>query len=151
MEKKLHTSHDELKLARSSALKRAAHTSIQPRGKYHGFDVFTWLDAPKQALISTFEYMPYPIHWVCTANYFNVLVDSGHAHFPNVESIFLLEEDAHSNLVNPEIVVESSLTKVLSHPNLLNSKGILLISGAGGNGIDAINEMSLILKTIHGS
>ena len=140
----------ELRANRRDTLEKASITSIQPRGKYHGFDVFTWLDAPESTLHSTFESMPFPIHWVSTLNYFNVVVNSAHAQFPNVQSIYLIDEVNTSKLLNMDFQVFDSVSTVLKQPSLTSGKGIIMLTGCGAYGIDSINELALILKTIHG-
>jgi len=150
MSKKVKEFVEELKANRNATLSRAAITNIQPRGKFHGFDVFTWLDAPEEALISTFSSMPFPIHWVSTQNYFNVVVNAVHAHFPNVQHIYLIDEANASGVINDEYRVFDSVSTVLKQPVIANGKGIILVTGLGSQGIDAVNEMALILKTIHG-
>ncbi len=150
MEKKTKDLHAELKENRRQTLARAALTSIQPRGKYHGYDVFTWLDAPVSHLFSTFESMPFPIHWICTLDYFNVVVDSAHAQFPNVKGMYLLDGMASSQVINADCQEVDSVSSALSQPDLIGGKGIIMLTGCGAQGLDAINEMALILKTIHG-
>lgn len=140
----------ELHANRRDTLDKASITSIQPRGKYHGFDVFTWLDAPESTLHSTFESMPFPIHWVSTLNYFNVVVNSGHSLFPNVNRIYLLDDSEINTVLNNEIQQYDSVSSILKLPEFTNGKGIIMLTGLGTSGIDAINEMALILKTIHG-
>jgi len=141
---------DQVKKAREEFLSKARFTNIQPRGKYHGFDVFTWLDAPETNLISTFHSMPFPIHWICTLNYFNVVVNSGHVHFPNVQQVYLVNDGHESPLVNSDFPVFEDVSSILKVPEIYQGKGILLVTGCGNQGIDTINEMSLILKAIHG-
>lgn len=150
MEKKTKDLHAELKENRRQTLARAALTSIQPRGKYHGYDVFTWLDAPVSHLFSTFESMPFPIHWICTLDYFNVVVDSAHVQFPNVKGVYLLDGMAPSQVINADCQEVDSVSSALSQPDLIGGKGIIMLTGCGAQGLDAINEMALILKTIHG-
>jgi len=150
MSKKTTEYIDLLKANRKETLTRAALTRIQPRGKFHGFDVFTWLDAPEEVLLSTFNSMPYPIHWVSTLNYFNVVVNSVHVQLPNVQQVYLLDDLNNTNLINLEYQVFDGITSVLKQPSLINGKGILILTGLGSEGIDAINELALILKTIHG-
>ncbi len=150
MEKKTTDLHAELKENRRQTLARAALTSIQPRGKYHGYDVFTWLDAPVSHLFSTFESMPFPIHWICTLDYFNVVVDSAHAQFPNVKGVYLLDGMVPSQVINADCQEVDSVSSALSQPDLIGGKGIIMLTGCGAHGLDAINEMALILKTIHG-
>lgn len=150
MERKVKNFISELKENRLDTLARASITSIQPRGKYHGFDVFTWLDAPEPVLRSTFESMPFPIHWLCTVDYFNVVVNSAHTQFPNVQSIYLIDEANSSKVLNMDFQVFDSVSSVLKQPNFTAGKGIIMLSGCGANGIDSINELALILKTIHG-
>ena len=150
MEKKTKDLYTELKENRRQTLARAALTSIQPRGKYHGYDVFTWLDAPVSHLFSTFESMPFPIHWICTLDYFNVVVDSAHAQFPNVKGVYLLDGMAPSQVINADCQEVDSVSSALSQPDLIGGKGIIMLTGCGAQGLDAINEMALILKTIHG-
>lgn len=150
MEKKTKNLHAELKENRRQTLARAALTSIQPRGKYHGYDVFTWLDAPASHLFSTFESMPFPIHWICTLDYFNVVVDSAHAQFPNVKGVYLLDGMASSQVINADCQEVDSVSSALSQSDLIGGKGIIMLTGCGAQGLDAINEMALILKTIHG-
>lgn len=140
----------ELRANRKDTLEKASITSIQPRGKYHGFDVFTWLDAPESTLHSTFESMPFPIHWVSTLNYFNVVVNSGHSLFPNVNRIYLLDDSEINTVLNNEIQQYDSVSSILKLPEFTNGKGIIMLTGLGTSGIDAINEMALLLKTIHG-
>ena len=140
----------ELHANRRDTLEKASITSIQPRGKYHGFDVFTWLDAPESTLHSTFESMPFPIHWVSTLNYFNVVVNSGHSQFPNVNRIYLLDDSEINTVLNNEIQQYDTVSSILKLPEFTHGKGILMLTGLGASGIDAINEMALILKTIHG-
>ena len=150
MEKKTKDLYAELKENRRQTLARAALTSIQPRGKYHGYDVFTWLDAPVSHLFSTFQSMPFPIHWICTLDYFNVVVDSAHAQFPNVKGVYLLDGMASSQVINADCQEVDSVSSALSQPDLIGGKGIIMLTGCGAQGLDAINEMALILKTIHG-
>jgi hypothetical protein len=150
MSKKTTEYIDLLKANRKETLTRAALTRIQPRGKFHGFDVFTWLDAPEEVLLSTFNSMPYPIHWVSTLNYFNVVVNSVHVQLPNVQQVYLLDDLNNTNLINLQYQVFDGITSVLKQPSLINGKGILILTGLGSEGIDAINELALILKTIHG-
>ena len=150
MEKKITDLHSTLKENRRQTLARAALTSIQPRGKYHGYDVFTWLDAPVSHLFSTFESMPFPIHWICTLDYFNVVVDSAYAQFPNVKGVYLLNDMASSQVINADCQGVDSVSSALSQPELIGGKGIIMLTGCGAQGLDAINEMALILKTIHG-
>jgi len=150
MSKKTTEYIDLLKANRKETLTRAALTRIQPRGKFHGFDVFTWFDAPEEVLLSTFNSMPYPIHWVSTLNYFNVVVNSVHVQLPNVQQVYLLDDLNNTNLINLEYQVFDGITSVLKQPSLINGKGILILTGLGSEGIDAINELALILKTIHG-
>lgn len=150
MEKKVRDFISELSENRNETLARASITSVQPRGKYHGFDVFTWLDAPASVLRSTFESMPYPIHWVCTVDYFNVVVNTAHAQFPNVQSIYLIDEAKNSRVLNMDFQVFDSVSTVLKQPSLTTGKGIIMLTGCGAFGIDSINELALILKTIHG-
>lgn len=150
MEKKTTDLHAELKENRRQTLARAALTSIQPRGKYHGYDVFTWLDAPVSHLFSTFESMPFPIHWICTLDYFNVVVDSAHAQFPNVKGVYLLDGMASSQVINADCQEVDSVSTALSQPDLIGGNGIIMLTGCGAQGLDAIHEMALILKTIHG-
>ena len=150
MSKKTTEYIDLLKANRKETLTRAALTRIQPRGKFHGFDVFTWLDAPEEVLLSTFNSMPYPIHWVSTLNYFNVVVNSGHVHFPNVQQVYLVNDGHESPLVNTDFPVFEDVSSILKVPEIYQGKGILLVTGCGNQGIDTINEMSLILKAIHG-
>jgi len=150
MEKEVKDFIAELKENRLDTLARASITSIQPRGKYHGFDVFTWLDAPTSVLRSTFDSMPFPIHWLCTVDYFNVVVNSAHAQFPNVQSIYLIDETNTSKVLNMDFQVFDSVSSVLKQPSLTSGKGIIMLTGCGAYGIDSINELALILKTIHG-
>ena len=140
----------ELHANRRDTLDKASITSIQPRGKYHGFDVFTWLDAPESTLHSTFESMPFPIHWVSTLNYFNVVVNSGHSQFPNVNRIYLLDDSEINTVINNEIPQYDTVSSILKLPEFTHGKGIIMLTGLGASGIEAINEMALILKTIHG-
>ena len=46
MEKKTKLEGDILLTARRNSLREAASSQIQARGKFRGFDVFTWIDAP---------------------------------------------------------------------------------------------------------
>jgi len=140
----------ELRANRRDTLDKASITSIQPRGKYLGFDVFTWLDAPESTLHSTFQSMPFPIHWVSTLNYFNVVVNSGHSQFPNVNRIYLLDDSEINTVLNNEIQQYDTVSSILKLPEFTHGKGIIMLTGLGASGIDAINEMALILKTIHG-
>ena len=42
------------------------------------------------------------------------------------------------------------VSSILKVSEIYQGKGILLVTGCGNQGIDTINEMSLILKAIHG-
>lgn len=150
MEKSKTDIYSTLKENRRQTLAKAALTSIQPRGKYHGFDVFTWLDAPVDNLLSTFESMPFPVHWICTLDYFNVVVDSEYAKFSNVKGVYLLGNKSSSQVINADCQGVDSVSIALSHSGFTDGKGIILLTGSGTQGLDAINEMALILKTIHG-
>jgi hypothetical protein len=83
-------------------------------------------------------------------DYFNVVVNSAHAQFPNVQSIYLIDEANASKVLNMDFQVFDSVSSVLKQPGLTSGKGIIMLTGCGAYGIDSINELALILKTIHG-
>ena len=67
MEKKTKLEGDILLTARRNSLREAASSQIQARGKFRGFDVFTWIDAPLDSFLATLNSMPFPIVWVTTS------------------------------------------------------------------------------------
>jgi hypothetical protein len=83
-------------------------------------------------------------------DYFNVVVNSAHTQFPNVQSIYLIDEANTPRVLNMDFQVFDSVSSVLKQPNLTSGKGIIMLTGCGAYGIDSINELALILKTIHG-
>lgn len=133
--------------ARRNSLKEAASTSIQGKGKFRGFDVFTWIDAPLESFLATLNSMPFPIVWVTTSAYFNWITQQSAIEFKNVSNIFIL--DVENNVhYEGEVVHCNSLQELLSHPILLNGKGTLLFSVIGSQGVDTINEFNFILKAM---
>lgn len=140
----------DLLSARKNALEKARVTLIQPRGKFNGFDVFSWLDAPMEELYLTLSSMPFPIHWVVSSELLAVFSSNGYTDFPNVHSIYVTG-DVSLMPLGQDFESVSSVHEVISKSQFLNSKGTLIFTLTGAQGIDWINDLTFCLKTIQGS
>lgn len=146
---KINSNHQQFLDARKEVLSRISLSSIQSRGKYKQFDVFTWLDAPEEALISTLSSMPSPIHWVVSAELLVALDQKGIIEFPNVHKMYVVGKMTKMPMVG-EFEEVSSVQDIISNGAFSNSKGTLLMSVTGNMGIDFINELTYYLKAIQG-
>jgi hypothetical protein len=149
METKKNSVNQHLLSHRKETLKKAAFTSIQPRGKYFGFDVFTWLDAPVESLFATLDSMPYPIHWVVSSTYLNILAENGIQQFTNVAKVYIMG-DPNVNFFPGDFVVCNDIKEVLSYEELGQTRGALVLTLLGSEGLDTINELCYYLKAIQG-
>ncbi len=149
METKKNSLGKDLIVHRKESLKKAALTSIQPRGKYFGFDVFTWLDAPVDSLSATLNSMPFPIHWVVSSAYLNILAENGFQQFANVAKVYIMG-DANVNFFPGDFVVCHDIKEVISYEELGQTRGALILTLMGLEGLDTINELCYYLKAIQG-
>lgn len=133
--------------ARRNSLKEAATSLIQARGKFRGFDVFTWMDAPVDAFLATLNSMPFPIVWVTTSAYFEYVTQQASMEFQNVSNIFILDDENRMDLQG-DVVYCESLQQLLAHQVMLQGRGTLLFSVTGSRGVDTLNEFNFILKAM---
>jgi len=147
MEKKTKLEGDILLTARRNSLREAASSQIQARGKFRGFDVFTWIDAPLDSFLATLNSMPFPIVWVTTSAYFDWVTQQASIEFNNVSMVFILDDEKRNELQG-EVVYCDSLQQPLAHPVLIQGRGTLLFSVTGSRGVDTLNEFTFILKAM---
>lgn len=133
--------------ARQQALsQQSKEWDIKSWGKFNGFDVFTWLNPSREKLIATLESMPFPIFWVCTEEVFHDQCSEHQNTFPNVKNVFILPTHNSVEGVFGAVHPLASFFEVFYQQELLQNKGIVVVTAKGILGETLLNEFTSSLN-----
>ncbi|MFM7388652.1 MAG: hypothetical protein ACKO68_05070 [Bacteroidota bacterium] len=121
---------------------------IKSWGKFNGFEVFTWVNPSREKLIATLDSMPSPIFWVSTEDVFYDQCSEYQNVFPNVKNVFILPTHTSCEGFLGDTQPIASFFEVFHKPELLQHKGIVVVTAKGTQGEHLINEFTSSLNPI---
>ncbi|MFM7723841.1 MAG: hypothetical protein ACKO7O_03535 [Bacteroidota bacterium] len=121
---------------------------IKSWGKFNGFEVFTWVNPSREKLIATLDSMPSPIFWVSTEDVFYDQCSEYQNVFPNVKNVFILPTHTSCEGFLGDTQPIASFFEVFHKPELLQYKGIVVVTAKGTQGEHLINEFTSSLNPI---
>jgi len=125
---------------------QAKEWDIKSWGKFNGFEVFTWVNPSREKLIATLDSMPSPIFWVSTEDVFYDQCSEYQNVFPNVKNVFILPTHTSCEGFLGDTQPIASFFEVFHKPELLQHKGIVVITAKGTQGEHLINEFTSSLN-----
>jgi len=147
MKKAIPTKGLDLFVARQQALEhQAKEWDIKSWGKFNGFEVFTWLNPSREKLIATLDSMPFPIFWVSTEDVFYEQCSEHQNVFPNVKNVFIVPTHRSVEGFFGETQPIASFFEVFHKAELLQHKGIVVVTAKGTEGDRMLRDFTSSLN-----
>lgn len=147
MKKAIPTKGLDLFEARQQALEhQAKEWDIKSWGKFNGFEVFTWLNPSREKLIATLDSMPFPIFWVSTEDVFYEQCSEHQNVFPNVKNVFIVPTHRSEEVFFGETQPIASFFEVFHKAELLQHKGIVVVTAKGTEGDRMLRDFTSSLN-----
>jgi len=139
-EKEILKINQQLKSAKEQGLFKQNDTSLQPKGKLFGMDVFSWVYPNIEVLNLTLSAFPFPVLWLGNEAEISALKSLNSEWEINILSCLVYNEDSD---------LENQLQNQLAQIKEKSFKpGILLFTSSDGNTENAVRQFNEFLNLV---